>query len=237
MTRLAVAVFVAALAFAPAACGPREGASADDRLLLSATGEVTAAPDMARVTAGVTAEAPTAAAAMAAQRTSMTAMMAALTEAGIGSSDIQTTSLELFPVYAPYDPERGEAGNRIVGYRAANRVTVTARDLTLVGPMLDALVEAGATDISNISFDVEDRDALLDAARRDAVARLKSRAALYTDAAGVRLGRIVEMSETTFAPPMPYMEMARLSADAATPVAGGELTLQVTVNAMFEIRN
>ncbi len=236
ITRLAG---LAAGALAVAACGPRADVSAvaADRLVLSATGEVTAAPDMARVTAGVVAEAATAAAAMADQRTRMTGVMEALAAAGIPAADIQTTSLELFPVYAPFDPEQaGRRQERIIGYRAANRVTVTARDLAAVGPTLDALVEAGANDISNIVFDIEDSESLMDAARRDAVATLRARAALYADAADVRLGRLLELSESAGYIPAPRMEMARGMAADATPVSGGEMTISVTVNATWEIR-
>jgi uncharacterized protein YggE len=237
ISRVGVAV---GLAFAVAACSGRSETAAasppPDRLTLQATGEVAAAPDMAHVTAGVTAEAPTAAAAMADQRSRMTAVMAALANAGLVAKDVQTTNLELAPVFAPYDPAHGQTGQHITGYRASNRVTVTAHDLALVGPALDALVTAGANDISDISFAVSNEDALLDAARRDAVAKLKAHAKLYADAAGVKLGRILEMAESAGREPRPMMAMARgISPDAATPVSGGELTLQITVSAMFEI--
>jgi uncharacterized protein YggE len=237
---LAAALLLPALAVAPqAALAQTPGEPQPSKLFLSAVGEVSAAPDMASVTAGVVAEAATASAAMADQRERMTAVMAALEAAGVPATDIQTTSLELSPVYAPVDYDRGAPQpqpQRITGYRAANRVTVIAHDLTKVGPTLDALVEAGANDISNITFDIEESDALLDQARLDAVAKLRARATLYAEAAGVRIGRILELSEQQNFYPAARMEMARpLAADASTPVSGGELTLSVTVNATFEI--
>jgi hypothetical protein len=242
MRSLPAAVVAAALLLPVIACAPQTadaqtpGEPQPSKLYLSAVGEVRAAPDMASVTAGVVAEASSASAAMGDQRQRMTAVMTALEEAGIPAIDVQTTSLELSPVYAPYDARQQEQPPRIVGYRAANRVTVIVRDLTKVGPTLDALVAAGANDISNIGFDIEESDTLLDEARRDAVAKLRARAQLYASAADVRIGRILEMSEQQNFYPVARMEMARqVAADSSTPVSGGQLTLSVTVTATFEI--
>jgi uncharacterized protein YggE len=236
---LAAVVILPGLACAPQtadAQSPSEPRIEPNRMFLSAVGEVSAAPDIAHVTAGVLAEAETAAAAMEDQRARMVGVMNALEEAGVAAADIQTTSLELYPNYAPYDSSRQGQSQRIIGYRAANRVTITARDLTQVGSTLDALVAAGANDISSISFAIEESDELLDAARRNAVTKLRARADLYAQAAGIRIGRILEMSEAQNFVPFQRMEMARaLASDAPTPVSGGELTLSITVNATFEI--
>lgn len=237
MKTFKTAAATAALAAAVLAPGAAF-AQVDERakLILSAVGEVSATPDMATIQAGVVAEAATASAAMADQRERMTAVVEALKAAGVAQSDIQTTSLELTPVYPAYDYQNNRQEMTITGYRAANRVTVTARDLAKLGPTLDALVEAGANDISSISFDFSESDDLQDAARRDAVAKLRERADLYASAAGVRVGRLLELSEAGGFQPYPVMATARFNAEAAsTPVEAGTMTLQVTVNATFEI--
>lgn len=240
MSKLIAATMAAALVFPALACAQEDRGETAPRieagkLFLSAAGEVAAAPDMARVTAGVVAEADTASDAMADQRERMNAVMEELRSAGVPEADIQTTGIDLSPVYASYDRQQ-QQGPRITGYRASNRVTVIARDLALVGPTLDALVEAGANTIDGVTFDVEESDALLDMARRDAIAKLRARADLYAEAAGINVGRILEMSEAGEFRPVARMEMARAAAlDASTPVAGGEMVLRVTVNATFEI--
>lgn len=236
LTAAVATTALAAAALTPVAASAQTAQPEPAKLILSAVGEVRATPDIAYVTAGVVAEADTASEAMAGQAERMTAVMAALEAAGVPSADIQTTSLELSPVYPPYDYERGQQEMRITGYRAANRVTVIARDLEAVGPTLDALVGAGANDISNISFDFAESDELYDAARRDAVSKLRQRADLYASAAGVRVGRILELSESGGFQPMPF-QMGRMAAEAApsTPVAPGQLTLQITVSATYEI--
>lgn len=237
VSALALAATLAPVILASGAALAQEAGRDPSRLMLSADGVVTAAPDMAYITAGVVAEAQTASAAMTGQAERMTAVLEALRAAGVADVDIQTTSLELTPIYPPYDYERNRQEMTITGYRAANRVTVTARDLETLGPTLDALVAAGANDISNISFDIAETDALYDEARRQAVAKVRARAELYADAAGVELGRILELSESGGFQPMPEFAMARMAADVApsTPVAAGQLTLQITVSASFEI--
>lgn len=237
MKSFTVAALAAAAVVLPTAASAQQTVGNPARLILTAEGHATGSPDMATVTAGVIARAPTASAAMTDQRTRMDAVMAALEEAGIEDSDIQTTSIELTPVYV-YNERSGE--QNIDGYQASNRVTVTAHDLTLVGPTLDALVAAGANDISNIAFGFEESDKLYDAARRDAVAKLRQRADLYADAADIQVGRILELSESGgYMPYGPIMVTgARLEAqDAAppTPVSGGEMTLQISVTATYEI--
>jgi uncharacterized protein YggE len=233
----AASAALAAVVLAPSAALAQASEPQTAKLVLSAVGEVRATPDIASITAGVVAEARTASEAMADQRERMNAVLAALKNAGVADTDVQTTSLELSPVYPPYNYERGTQDMTITGYRAANRVTVIARDLEKLGPTLDALVEAGANDISSISFDFSQSDDLYDAARRDAVAQLRERADLYASAAGIRVGRLLELSEVSGYQPYPIVVTgARLAAEAApTPVAPGQLALQITVNATYEI--
>lgn len=241
MTPAAVAG-IAAATLAQAACQAEAGAGAPvrepNRLHLQAVGEVRSAPDLATVTAGVVAEAKTAAAAMADQRARMTGVVEALKAAGVADKDIQTAGLDLSPVYTY--PDRSSDGSnepRITGYRASNRVTAVARDLTKVGPTLDALVAAGANTIDGISFGIEERDALEDQARRKAVAEILERAGLYADAADFRLGPILDMSEQAGFQPMPatFARSMAMESGGATPVEGGEMVVSVTVSATFEI--
>ncbi len=240
MHRLVSLTGVLIAAASLSACGgDREHYHADGshhgRLTLSATGEERAAPDMAVVTAGVTAQADTAAAAMADQRENMSTVMAALATAGVAPGDIQTSGLDLSPVYAPYD--RDNQDRPVVGYRVSNRVTVTVRDIPALGAMLDAVVASGANTIDGVRFDIDDASTLVDTARREAVETLMARAQLYADAGGFRLGRILEMNEggqnQPYQPAYTRTAAAEMSAD--TPVSGGQLNLSVTVTATFEI--
>lgn len=237
------ALFAAALISAPAALMTAPAAMAQDadtrsKLNLSATGEAKAAPDMASISSGVVSQAETAQRALAENSEAMNRVVEALREAGVAEEDIQTSNLSLNPVYANQRDDGGE-GPRISGYRADNQVTATVRDLDDLGEAIDAMVQAGANNVNNIQFMREDPTEAMNAARRDAIEKLRDKAQVYAEAGGFELGPIISLSENSYGPPQPYaarMEMAQ-AADMSTPVQPGELTMSVTVNGVFEIQN
>lgn len=202
---------------------------------LSAYGETRIAPDMATINLGVQTEAATAAEAMRANAQKMNAVIAALGRAGIAAKDIQTSSLNLS---AQYKYEQNQPP-KLSGYQASNQVTVRVQDLGKLGPAADAVVASGANQINGISFGLKDSTAAENAAREDAVRALNDKVALYAKATGLRVVRLVSLSEGggyTPAPPMPMMAMAkRESHDSGTPVAGGELSVRIDVTGLYEL--
>src|SRR5690606_38477818 len=116
-------------------------------------------------------------------RARMNRVVETLRRQGIEARDIQTSGLSLNAVY---DYPSNESP-RLRGYRASNQVTVRVRDLNALGQAADAVVAAGANQINGISFGLSDPSAAEDAARRDAVRVLQSRAQLYAEATGMRL--------------------------------------------------
>lgn len=221
-----------AMALALALAG--HGAVAADQRTLSVTasGTVDAVPDMARLSVGVSARAQTAKAATAATAERARAVLAALDTAGIAAADRQTLQIGLVPVYARDDRGRPL---RVEGYEARQDLSVVVRDLAALGPLMDALVEAGAGTLGGVAFDVADRDALLDEARRRAVTEARRIATLLAEAASAVLGPVqsLNMGET-YMPPGPVMR-ANMAADAAPPmpVAEGTLAVTATVSASF----
>ena len=228
---LALALSAAPAALAqPAPSDARFGATTLD---ISASGEVNVAPDMATITLGVTTQAPTAGEALRANATAMTRTVAALRAAGIDEREIQTSNLSLNPQYA-YD--QGQPP-RLTGYEASNQVTVTVLDLARLGPSVDAVVKAGATNVGSISFGLKSRVPAENAARLAAMKLLQDKAALYADAAGYRIRRLVNLTEgEAFAAPPPRPMMALAMAKAApTPVEAGALKVSVDVTGEFEL--
>ncbi|MEE2566096.1 SIMPL domain-containing protein [Hyphobacterium marinum] len=204
------------------------------RITLSATGEVRAAPDMATVSAGVVAEAPTAAEALRANNRQMNGVFDALARAGIERADIQTSNLSINPVWSNFE---GNRERRITGYQATNTVTARVDDLDTLGQTIDALVGSGANQIQGVNFMLEDRDAAMREARLEAVAELRELADLYAGALGVELGRIIEFSESSgggYQPPVMYAAR-NMAMDESTPIAGGEVGISVSVTASFAI--
>ncbi|MFN3463266.1 MAG: SIMPL domain-containing protein, partial [Terricaulis sp.] len=181
-----------------------------------------------------TTEGATAAAALAETARRMAALNAALRRAGVAERDIQTSNVSVYPqqVYG-----EGQAP-RITGYQANNSVTVKVRRIDNTGRVIDAAVGAGGNTVNGVSVTHADPDAQLDVARRDAIAEARRRAELYASALGMRVNRIVSVSEGGgYAPPMP-VPVERFAAQdaAATPVSPGEIETRVSVNVMFELR-
>jgi uncharacterized protein YggE len=164
----------------------------------------------------------------------MAKVLLALKGAGIEEKDFQTSRLSLQPEIAP---NRGGGGPAtIVGYRASNRVTVKLRDVSKLANVIDAMAGAGANDIGGISFRVSNASKLLDDAREQAIADARRKAEIYAKAAGVALGAPLSIAEENNAAPVPYRRMAAGMAVAATPIAQGEETLQVTVSVSWAIK-
>ncbi|MEP1594727.1 MAG: SIMPL domain-containing protein, partial [Halieaceae bacterium] len=138
-------------------------AGADDmRPTVSVTGEgvVTAAPDMAMVSTGVTTEAATPEAALNANTAAMASLMNVLDDLDIANKDRQTSNFNVSPQYRRDRNETG--GPRIDGYRVSNQLTIRVRDLGELGTLLDALVKAGSNQLGNIRFDFSERGKLVD---------------------------------------------------------------------------
>jgi uncharacterized protein YggE len=194
------------------------------------------APDMATMGAGVVTTAKTAKAAMEDNARKMSAAFVALKAAGIADKDMQTSGVQLSP---QYDYANGTRP-RIVGYQAANRVTLKLRKIDQIGAVMDALVAQGINEIDGPNFGIENPEAMLDQARAEAMATALRRAEFYAKAAGLRVKRIVSINESGgYTPPQPMpMMMARVAmADAAapTPVAAGEVNYSIQVSLQVEL--
>ena len=224
---------------------PVLAADAPEPRTLSVTGQgkVTAAPDVVDVHAAVVTQAPTAREALSANNEQMTGVLAVLKKQGIADKDVQTTRVDVQPVYsqprpAPPGQPQPEFVPRVVGYRVENGVRFTSRVVANVGAVLDALVSAGAGEIRGISFRIDQSEALLDEARKKAMADAKRKANLLAADAGMALGLPLSVrDEASPAPPPRFKSDARMMAAApmSAPVAAGEETLEVTVYVVYEM--
>ena len=212
-----------------------ETAAPPATITVTGEGEVLAAPDLATVSLGVTAQGETAAEAMSGASAALAAVIGRLKGAGVEAKDIQTSNLSLNPNWVA--PADGSSAAVIDGYVASNMVTVRVRALEGLGGVLDAVVADGANTLNGISFGLADPDPLMDEARKEAVAEAKARAELLVGAAGASLGRILSISESGgMAPPMPMYRMeAAMASDAAVPVEAGEVGMVAAVTITWEI--
>jgi hypothetical protein len=188
---------------------------------------------MASLSVGAETTALSAREAIAANAQIMARVIAALRRAGIAERDIQTTSVGVAPQYA-YD--QGKAPT-LTGYQATNQASVTVRDLSALGAVIDAASGAGATNIGQVSLGLAEPAAAQNAARLAAVKALEDKAALYAQAVGyhiVRLVRLQEGAPVAFQPP-PVAMMAARVAPAPPPIEAGETTVRVDITGSFEL--
>ena len=240
MNRLALPLLAAAALVAPAVASPALAADVQIQakgpvVALSVNEVVKARPDIARVGSGVTTLAPTAVAAMQQNAKAMDTVIARIKALGIAKEDIQTAGINLS---AQYDYDQGARRQVFRGYQASNTVNVTLRDVVKVGQVLDALVAAGATDISGPNFSIDDETAAKAQARKTAMERARKQALEYARLSGYTDVRLLDISESLGAGPPMMLEKA-MAADAvvntSTPVEPGLVGTGVNVTVTYEM--
>lgn len=220
-------------------------AHAEDRerpgqISVSAEGRISAAPDMAVMQLSVVREAKTARDALTANNNAMADVVAEMKKEGVESRDLQTAGISIQPRYEYYKGSNGrQKPPKIVGYIVSNALTVRVRDLESIGTLLDRSVTLGVNQGGNIRFMVEDTETLLQEARMKAIKNAISKAEALTGAAGVKLGRIVSINESSRGAPRPKMLARAMSADmaveSAVPVEAGEASYSTSVSITYEI--
>ncbi|MDM7915178.1 MAG: SIMPL domain-containing protein [Candidatus Eisenbacteria bacterium] len=242
------AVLACLVAAASVLAGGGPGAAfAQDRATDAATGiyasgrgVVDVAPDRAIVLLGATVQDERADVAQQQVNRILEKAIDAIRRLGIHEEDLQTAGLSLQPVYSnpPYEPRGGEGGGepRIVGYRASNVLRVRVDAIDRVGSVIDAGVREGANEIQGISFDKIDPAPARQEALRRAVAEARGKAQAMAEALGVRLGDLLQATESGSGPIQPYGTMLRMEASqAATQVQPGRIEIEGTVTLRYAI--
>jgi uncharacterized protein YggE len=237
-TMLALMISAAAMTAAPAAAQDAVAVVrpvAGTRLDISATGSVSRVPDLAIISAGVVTKSPTASGAIADNAARMERVRAALKRAGIADRDIQTSSINLNPDYR-YDNNQPPV---LTGYQASNSVSIRFRDIRNTGKILDALVAQGANQINGPSLTIDKPEAAYDEARTKALAAGRARADLYARSLGMRVTRLLSVSEGGTNMPRPPYPMAMMAqaerSDAKTAIEPGSQDLEITLGMSFEL--
>lgn len=205
-------------------------------LNISAQAEARRVPDVATLSAGVVTQAVDGNSAMRENAVQMDKLMAAIKAAGIAERDIQTSGINLSPQYRYAENE----APKITGYQANNTVSLKVRDITKLGKVLDSLAAQGANQINGPSFEIDQPEPAYDEARLAALKKAQVRAETYAKSLGLRVRRIVSISEGNQGGfrPMPMMAMAAGRANKAemdTAVSPGETTVSVNLDVVFEL--
>ncbi len=239
MTRVLMTLCCLLLIFGPLSSLSAAENETRRTLALTGTGEVTAPPDLAIVTIGVTSQAKTAREALASNNRDMTAVITALKDAGLNANDIQTSNFSVRPLYAAKQSSNLQqpSNRQIAGYEVSNFVTAQIRDLDSVGAVLDKVVTVGSNRIQSLRYTISEPRALRDQARKKATEDALRKAKVYTEAARVELGEIIAIAEHGGSPaPLRAYERAAAPAAASVPVEAGSLTIRVRVNITWQIK-
>jgi uncharacterized protein YggE len=189
-------------------------------------GSARTTPDTAQLSFGVESHATTARAALAASAEKMRRVIAALRESGVAKADLQTQDVSVYP-------HETNSGSRD-GFDASTSVSVTVRQISATGKVVDAAVSAGADESSGPSFSRSDREQLTQQALRDAFENARAKAQALAEESGTQLGEVQRIEETSSAPqPMPLAYAA--SDQIRTPVEPGTQTVQQTVTVTFSL--
>jgi uncharacterized protein YggE len=234
-----------AMASVAATCGDTtirtdgNGNPAINGITVTGTGKTTAKPDIAQIQLGISTLAPTVQEARDRAATALDAMLASVKANGVADKDIQTQQFNIQP---EYDYRNNEQTLR--GFRINNVVSVKLRNIDSTSKVVDDAVQAGGNDtqIQGIFFTIDNPDDLKSEARQKAVADAKQKAQTLADAAGVEVGDALQISESSYTPPVYDASRSFAGADVAaapapeTPVQPGELDVSVDVSVTWSIK-
>ena len=136
---------------------------------------------------------------------------------GVADKDIETASVTVYPNVS-YDQQTGE--QKTTGYQAQNTVTVTFKDLSKIGAIYAAVLEAGATNVYGPNWMLSDNNPAVTTALTKAIANARVKAEAIAADQGVQLGEAICINETSASQPYPIYDKA-----AAAPSAGGSVTV------------
>lgn len=215
---------------------------------VSASAEVSAMPDVARLSFTVSEEAENADDAQATVKEKTADALAIVREYGVEDKDIET-SISVYPRYSSgaticydYGCDRGD--QEIRGYEVSQNVTIELREFDEVGTLLSDLVSVGVRNLNGPYFSIEDKEAAQEEARLEAIAKAKEKARKMSDEIGVRLGKVVNYYENDggYYPAYRTMNAAyggdmaveEAAIDFNVPVAEQDVAIEVTL--VYKVR-
>ncbi len=213
----------------------------ENTISMTGEGKVNAKPDIATVTVGIVTTASTAKTAQDDNTASMNKINAAVKALGIDEKDLTTSN---FSVYPNYNYDNGK--NTITGYTANQNLTIKVRGVDkstdTLGKVLDGALVSGSNQIQGVYFGFDDADNLRQQARKIAIEKAKQKAQDLADASGIKLGKVVSISESSISSPYPVMynsakDLGIGGAGGGTPsIEAGSQDITATMTVIFELK-
>lgn len=203
---------------------------------VTAEGKINVKPDIAIISLSVVTQSKTVKEVTREGNERMKAVIDAVKKLDINEKDITSTQYNLYPQYFyPEDRKR-----QLSGYNLNQKLRIKVRDLTKVEEVLDGGIAAGANQVGQLTFDIDDPSEIKKEAREMAFATAKEKAEDMAKAAGVKLGRVVTFSEgSSYRQPMyanfAMDSMAKSEAVGGAGIEAGSTDINVNINITYEI--
>jgi len=235
MARRASFLAVLVVALVLSGCAAAAPAGTPRTLSVTGTGSAFLTPDIVVVTLGVQTQGTSIGDTVATNNRTAEQIIQAVQTAGVAAADVQTTYFSVST-----QPKYDEFGNPTsdVTYWVDNTVTVTLRDITQLGSLLEAALASGANSVQGVTYNVDDPAAALTQARSDAMADARRQADQIAASAGLTMGEIVSVSESNpvYWPVYSGRGGGEAPADQNVPTAPGTLEYQVQLLVSFALR-
>lgn len=198
--------------------------------------------DQMRLSMGVVTAAVTADAALAENTEKMNDVEKALAGLGLTKDEYRTGQFQVQPQWEPRPRQPvAEWKPRIVGYTVTNTLKITTRKIERAGEIIEAGVKAGANDVGTISFELASPRNSRDEAIKAATANARADALSLSEAASVRLVRILsaQLDEAVARPLIVRMdsfsESALARAESAPGITPGDIAVRASVTLTYQI--
>lgn len=198
--------------------------------------------DQLRMSIGVISEDPDAQKALDDNSKAMEKVVDALNKAGLDKGEYQTGRFRVSPMYSRRPPRAEEDWRpQITGYQVTNTIDVKTKKLDLAGKLIQAANKAGANTINGITFDMADNRTHRAEAIREATKNARDDAKVLTEAAGVRIVRVLSVRLDDASPIVDYRSQMRMGGDMALSapspsITPGDVTIRASVTIIYEIK-
>lgn len=193
-------------------------------------------PDSVTLSLAVVTERPKAAAAAAANAQAAQAVIDAVKAEGVDPKDVQTSEVSLNPVYDSItDAEGRGTEQKLRGYQARNGITIRVRAVGRAGELAARLIDSGANEFQGISYSASDEDAIYAKLNAAAMQNAQRLAEAYLPAAGVSLGRVLEIAPNDQGGIQPRVFAKAMAPMANVPISPGTLSYDSQVRVTWEL--
>lgn len=205
-------------------------------------GQVTAVPDSATLYVGVTQDSVNVTDAKDKTNSLVNKVISGVKALGISEKDIKTTDYSVIPNYGsgkeivPMMYPIRDGGSNITGYTVTQNLEIKIKQTEKVNNVIDSVTKNGANLVGGVNFTFSDEmlEKLEDTARKEAVEKAKKKAQSLANASGIRLGKIVNVVESSNFPRIMPMAKAEETASETTQVTPGENTVTINVIIYYE---